>query len=80
MSSFGCYDDRREHLGKCIMDVQTFVIYIVMYLYGFSLTIWAIFFDKHPTKKSRNGAILGLIGLILTVFYFVYVLTTYGLK
>lgn len=51
-----------------------------MYLYGFSLTLWAIFFDKHPTKKSRNGAIIGLVGLILTLFYFIYVLTTIGLK
>jgi hypothetical protein len=41
--------------------------------------IWAIFFDKRPTKKTRYGAILGLIGLILTLFYFVYVLTTIGI-
>ncbi len=62
------------------MDIKTFLIYIVMYLYGFSLTIWAIFFDKHPTKRSRNGAIWGLIGLILTLFYFFYVLWTNGLQ
>jgi hypothetical protein len=62
------------------MDIKTFFIYIVMYLYGFSLTIWAIFFDKRPTKISRNGAIIGLIALLLTVIYFVYVLWRFGLK
>lgn len=62
------------------MDVTTLIIYIAMYLYGFSLTIWAIFFDKRPTKRSRNGAIFGLIALILTVFYVIYVLWTIGLK
>lgn len=61
------------------MDTKTFIIYIVMYIYGFSLMIWAIFFDKRPTKKTRNGAIIGLIALILTVFYFIYVLWTVGL-
>lgn len=62
------------------MDFITFLIYIAMYIYGFSLTIWAVFFDKHPTKRSRNGAIVGLIGLILTVFYFIYALWTRGLR
>lgn len=61
------------------MNVLTFTIYIAMYIYGFALTIWAIFFDRHPTKTSRNGAIFGLIVLILTVFYFVYVLWTIGI-
>lgn len=61
------------------MDTSTLFIYLAMYIYGFSLTIWAIFFDKHPTKKSRYGAIFGLIALILTVFYVVYVLWTIGL-
>jgi hypothetical protein len=61
------------------MDITTFLFYIVMYIYGFSLMIWAIFFDKRPTKTTRYGAIAGLIGLILTVFYFIYVLWTIGL-
>ena len=61
------------------MNVSTFLIYIAMYIYGFILTIWAIFFDKRPTKKSYYGALFGLIGLILTLFYFVYVLWTIGL-
>lgn len=61
------------------MDSTTLIIYIVMYLYGFSLMIWTIFFDKRPNKKSRNGAIVGLIALILTVFYVIYVLYTVGL-
>jgi hypothetical protein len=61
------------------MDTSTLMIYLAMYIYGFSLTIWAIFFDKRPTKRSRNGAIFGLIALILTVFYFVYILWTIGL-
>lgn len=62
------------------MDSTTFMIYIALYIYGFSLTIWAIFFDKHPTKKSRNGAIFGLIALLLTVIYVIYVLWTFGLQ
>lgn len=62
------------------MDVQTLIIYIVMYIYGFSLMIWAIFFDKRPTKRSRNGAIFGIIALIFTIFYVIYVLWTVGLK
>lgn len=62
------------------MDITTLIIYIAMYIYGFSLCIWAIFFDKRPTKRSRNGAIFGLIALILTVFYVIYVLWTIGLK
>ena len=61
------------------MDTKTFLVYIVMYVYGFSLTIWAIFFDKNPTKKTLIGAKFGLIVLILTVCYFVYVLWTIGL-
>lgn len=61
------------------MDMQTFIIYIVMYVYGFSLTLWAIFIDKRPTKRSYYGAIAGLIGLILTLFYFIYVLWTIGI-
>lgn len=51
-----------------------------MYIYGFSLTIWAAFFDKQPTKKSKNFAIFGLIVLILTLFYFIYVLWAIGLR
>ena len=60
------------------MDKQTLAIYIIMYIYGFSLTLWAIFFDKRPTKKSYYGAIAGLIGLLLTLIYFFYVLLTIG--
>lgn len=62
------------------MDITTLLIYLAMYAYGFGLVIWAIFFDKHPTKMSRNGAIFGLIALCLTVVYFVYVLITIGIK
>ena len=61
------------------MDTTTLIIYIAMYVYGFSLTIWAIFFDKRPTKLSLIASKIGLAGLILTVFYFVYVLWTYGI-
>lgn len=61
------------------MDLQTFIIFIGMYIYGFTLTIWAVFFDKRPTKKSYYGGVFGLIGLILTLFYFGYVLLTVGL-
>ena len=61
------------------MDLKTLLVYSIMYIYGFSLMIWAIFIDKNPTKKSRNGAIIGLIALILTLFYCIYVLWTVGL-
>lgn len=61
------------------MDTTTFFFYIAMYIYGFSLIIWALFFDKHPTSKSLKGAKYGLIGLLLTLFYFTYVLWTFGL-
>ena len=41
------------------MDTKTFIIYLIMYIYGFSLMIWAIFFDKHPTKKATMEQFLG---------------------
>ncbi len=50
-----------------------------MYIYGFSLTLWSIFFDKHPTQTSRKVGKVGLIALGLTLFYFIYVLSTYGI-
>lgn len=62
------------------MDTSTLIIYIIMYIYGFSLTLWAIFFDKNPTKKSFYGAIIGLIGLLLTLVYFFYVLWNFGIN
>lgn len=61
------------------MDLTTFIIYIVMYVYGFSLMIWAIFFDKHPTKKSVRVSIMGIVALICTLFYFFYVIIKYGI-
>lgn len=61
------------------MDTKTLTIYMVMYLYGFSLMIWALYFDKHPTKKSLKAAKWGLIGLLLTLVYVVYVLSTVGI-
>ena len=60
------------------MELTTLLIYLAMYLYGFSLMIWAAFLDKHPTRKSRNGAKIGLVILSLTVIYVVYVLLTVG--
>lgn len=62
------------------MDITTLLIYIAMYIYGFSLTIWALFFDKRPTKTTRMASLLGLVGLSLTVVYVVYVLWTIGIK
>lgn len=61
------------------MDIKTFFIYLAMYAYGFSLMTWAIFFDKRPTKKSKNAAKIGLGCLILTLFYFGYILITQGI-
>lgn len=61
------------------MDKTTFFIYIAMYIYGFSMMIWAIFFDKHPTKKSIKASKIGIYALIATLFYFFYVLITIGI-
>ncbi len=61
------------------MDFNTFLIYIALYVYGFSLMVWTLFFDKRPTKKTQLAAKFGLIALILTLFYFFYVLGTIGL-
>ncbi len=56
------------------MNSTTFWIYVAMYLYGFPMIIWAIFFDKHPTEKSLKAAKIGLFLLAWTLFYFFYVL------
>lgn len=61
------------------MGLKTFLIYIAMYLYGFSLMIWAIFFDKRPTKKSKFAAKVGFFLLLLTLIYFGYILITQGI-
>lgn len=62
------------------MDIKTFLVYLAMYVYGFALILWAIFFDKRPTKKTVTAAKWGLAGLILTLFYFFYVLWNFGLQ
>lgn len=62
------------------MSITLFWIYIAMYIYGFGLTIWALFFDKTPTDKSRKAAKWGLIGLILTLFYFIFVIWAFGIQ
>lgn len=61
------------------MDVQTIVIFSIMYIYGFTLMIWAIYFDKHPTKLSVNASIFGIIVLIASIFYCAYKLWTVGI-
>ncbi len=61
------------------MEMTTLLVYIAMYLYGFPLMLWSIFYDKNPTKLSRNFAIFGLTVLISTVIYLIYVLVTAGL-
>lgn len=62
------------------MDITTLLFFLAMYVYGFSLMIWAIFFDKRSTKTSVTASKIGLTLLILSVFYCVYVLWTVGLK
>lgn len=62
------------------MDLTTLLIYIAMYAYGFPLMIWTLFFDKRPTKLSRNSALVGLIALTLTLIYVIYVVATVGLQ
>lgn len=52
------------------MDLKTFLFFLAMYIYGFSLMVWAIFIDKHPTKTSRNAAIAGLVIMLLTLVYY----------
>jgi hypothetical protein len=61
------------------MDIQTLIIYIALYIWGFSLMIWAVFFDKNPTKTTLMSAKIGLVILVLTLFYFFYVLGTIGI-
>ena len=61
------------------MDIKTLLFFLAMYIYGFSLMIWALFFDKRPTKTSLMVSKWGLIALILTVFYCIYALWTVGL-
>lgn len=61
------------------MSLMTLLLYLAMYAYGYSLMIWAIFFDKRPTKLSVNASKFGLIALTATVFYTVYVLWTIGI-
>ncbi|WP_068469567.1 hypothetical protein [Candidatus Protochlamydia phocaeensis] len=61
------------------MSIPTLLFFIAMYIYGFCLMIWAIFFDKHPTKTTVNASIFGLIVLTCTLFYFFYVLITIGI-
>lgn len=61
------------------MSLATLLLFLGMYAYGFTLMIWAIFFDKRPTKLSVNASIFGLIVLIATVFYTAYVLWTIGI-
>jgi hypothetical protein len=61
------------------MTQTTFFVYIALYIYGFSLMIWALFFDRNPTKKTRIASLLGLTVLSLTLFYFFYVILTIGI-
>lgn len=56
------------------MDRTTLLIYLGMYLYGFPLMLWAIYYDKHPTKSSLRAAKIGLFTLSLTLLYFAYAL------
>lgn len=61
------------------MDIKTLLIFLALYIYGYALMIWAIFFDKNPTKTSVNASKIGLIALTITLVYVVYVLWTEGL-
>lgn len=54
------------------MSLTTLLIFIAMYIWGFSLTIWAIFFDKYPTKTSRYASIFALCALIASLLYFLF--------
>jgi drug/metabolite transporter (DMT)-like permease len=58
------------------MDKTTLIIFLCMYVYGFSLTLWAIFLDKRPTPKSLKAAKWGLFGLLLTVAYYLFMFGT----
>lgn len=58
------------------MDSITLLVFLVLYAYGFSLMIWAAYFDKRPTKLSVKAAKWGLFGLILTLVYFLFMFGT----
>lgn len=53
------------------MDL-TLLFFTALYMWGFTLTLWAIFIDKHPTKLSRNSSVFALIVLILSLIYFFF--------
>ncbi len=61
------------------MSITTLVIYAIMYIYGFSLMLWTIFWDKRPTRLSRNAGITGLLALLVTLAYTIYTLWTVGI-
>ena len=61
------------------LDRTMIIVLLVMYAYGFSLMIWAIYFDKKPTPKSVKAAKWGLAGLIATLLYF-FVMWIAGLE
>lgn len=61
------------------MDRTTFFLYLAMYVYGFALMIWALFYDKNPTKKSLKASKIGMICLLATLLYFFYVLIFIGI-
>ena len=56
------------------MDNPTLLFFVALYVWGFTLTIWAIFIDKHPTKKTINVSKFALAVLLgsLVYFYFKY--------
>lgn len=58
------------------MDFVTLIVFLVLYAYGFSLMIWAAYFDKRPSKLSVKAAKIGLVVLICTVLYFLFMFGT----
>ncbi|MFN4174541.1 MAG: hypothetical protein ACK4HV_05505 [Parachlamydiaceae bacterium] len=61
------------------MSRNTFYLYVLMYLYGFSLMVWAGYLDKNPTNRSRKAARWGLFALSVTLIYFFTVLFFFGI-
>lgn len=53
-------------------DWLTVLFFIGLYVWGFSLTIWAIFFDKQPSKLSVKASKFALAALLASLGWFLY--------
>lgn len=53
--------------------------FLGLYAYGFPLMIWALYFDKHPSRLSLRASKYGLIVLAASLIYFFSILWFFGI-